>query len=142
MFRAGNARGNEIAEASITVSALIEEMSPEGNYMRRLHDLELVRDNTPLFYLSWQVMHPIDEDSPLYGMDWENLGDEVVLITVTMMGHDPAYGQETYARHVYLPEDIRVGQRFVDVLSETEDGRMLLDLTHFHDTEPAPEPQE
>lgn len=41
-------------------------------------------------------------------------------------------------RHVDYPEDVRFGQRFVDILSRLDDGRMLIDYTHFHDTEPEP----
>ena len=35
--------------------------------MRRFEELKLVRSRTPLFALSWTVMHRIDETSPLYG---------------------------------------------------------------------------
>jgi inward rectifier potassium channel len=81
-------------------------------------------------------MHPIDEESPLYGLDWENLEEQVVLLPVTLTGYDATYAQKTHARHTYLPSDIHPGERFVDVLSETEGGRMMIDFEKFHDTEP------
>ena len=67
-FRAGNARGNEVVEGQISVTAVMLQMTPEGQHLRRLVDLPLVRSRTPLFSLSWTVMHPIDEHSPLRGL--------------------------------------------------------------------------
>ena len=135
MFRAANARGNDIVDANMSVSAVIEEQSPEGHHMRRLHDLKLVRRNSPLFAMTWLAMHVIDEESPL---KTENLNDIMALI-VTIIGHDGTYGQTTYARHLYERTDMRRGHRFVDVISELPDGRMLIDLTRFHETVEDPE---
>ncbi len=72
-FRLGNARGNDIVEASLKVAALIEELSPEGHTMRRLHDLTLERDMSPLFTLSWTVFHRLDASSPLHGLTADNI---------------------------------------------------------------------
>jgi inward rectifier potassium channel len=134
MIRLANARGNEIVDARIQVVVLKDEVSPEGHHMRRLHDLQLERSNTPLFALGWTVMHVIDEKSPLREVDFTRPGDKMGLIMVTMTGHDGTFGQTTYARYSYQPEDIRHGERFVDVMSQLEDGRMMIDLTKFHAT--------
>lgn len=134
MFRAGNARGNEVVEAEAKVSVLRDHISPEGHHMRRMHDLELVRHRSPFFTLSWQIMHVIDEDSPLHGVDFSSADCEIQFIAVTMSAHDITYAHETYARHIYMPFDVREGHRFVDVLSETESGQMVIDFTRFHDT--------
>ena len=133
MFRAGNARGNAVVDAQMTVSALMDEVSPEGHHMRRVHDLKLVRERSPIFSLSWTVMHEIDDDSPLTDIDWSDPGEHVLSIVCTLLGHDATYGQTTHARHLYMPEDIVPNARFVDVISELEDGRLMMDYTKFHD---------
>lgn len=135
IFRVGNARGNDVVDATIFVTALKEEVTAEGHHMRRQHDLKLVRDRSPFFTLTWVVMHEITEESPLHGVDWANPRDLVSIVT-TLSGHDGTYGQTTYARHVYGPGDVRVGHRFVDVLSQLTDGRMMVDYAKFHDTVP------
>ena len=43
-------------------------------------------------------------------------------------------GQTVHARHVYYPEDIACNRRFVDILSELPDGRLMIDYEQFHDT--------
>jgi inward rectifier potassium channel len=47
-----------------------------------------------------------------------------------------------HARHIWRDHAIVWGMRLADVISETPDGNLRLDLTRFHDltpTEPAPE---
>jgi inward rectifier potassium channel len=136
MFRCGNARGNEVVEAQISVAVIRDEVSAEGHHLRRVIDLPLVRNRSPVFTLSWTVMHVIDEDSPIADIDWTKPDDHIVLFIATMLGHDATYGTTTHARHVYYPEAIRDRHRFVDVIGELDDGRMLVDYTKFHDTFP------
>jgi inward rectifier potassium channel len=141
-LRAGNARGNELVEAAVRVTVLRDEFAPEGHKLRRLHDLALSRDTTPVFTLSWTIFHPIDAQSPIADLTAETFNDNVVAIIVTLTGHDGTYGQTVHARHTYLPEDVRWNERFVDVLGRTEDGRLLVDYTHFHQTRPEHPPAE
>jgi len=139
-FRAGNARGNDIVEATMRVTALLTEVSAEGQKLRRLHDLKLMRERTPLFVMSWSVFHTIDEDSPLYGMSPAFLQEqEGFLLVCTLTGHDTTYGQTTHARRVYHPEDFLFEHRFVDVISKLADGRLMVDYDKFHGTVPVDE---
>jgi inward rectifier potassium channel len=136
MFRAGNARGNEVVDAQITVSILQDELSPEGHHFRRLHDLELTRSRSPIFRLTWTVMHVIDEDSPLAQVDWSAPGEHFLGMIVTIVGHDATYGQTVHARHYYEPSDARADHVFVDMLLGTNDGRLLVDYDLMHQTRP------
>ncbi|MCO4748034.1 MAG: low temperature requirement protein A [Proteobacteria bacterium] len=134
-FRVGNARGNEIVEASMNVALLLDEVSPEGHELRRLADLKLTRSFSPMFSLSWSVFHPIDEDSPLFGMTEEECDTRLRAIICTMTGHDGTYGQTVHARHLYNSDKILEGYSFVDVISTLPDGRIQVDFTKFHDVE-------
>lgn len=134
MFRVGNARGNEVVEATIRLIVVCDTTTAEGENMRRMRDMKLVRDNSPLFTLSWTVMHVIDEDSPLYDIPLSEMEARIVTFTVTMTAYDATYAQQTHARRLYHPGDIRVGHRFVDILSQDPRDGMVLDYRKFHDT--------
>ena len=134
MMRCGNARGNEIVEASLDMSCLLDEISDEGHHIRRVHDLKLTRSKSPIFSLSWTAMHVIDETSPLWGIPEDELEDHVLAIIIVLLGHDATYGQTSHARKLYYPENIRVNHRYVDVIHQLEDGRMMIDYTIFHET--------
>ena len=136
MMRAGNARGNDLVEATVRVVAVIEEVTPEGETMRVLHDLALKREMTPLFVVSWTIMHPLDESSPLFGVDEVNADERLSALVVTMTAYDSTYGQTIHARTIYYPEDLRFGHRFVDIIDTLDDGRLLIDYEKFHHTEP------
>jgi inward rectifier potassium channel len=103
--------------------------------MRRFEELSLVRARSPLFALSWTVMHPIDETSPLYGVTVESLRNAQVEIIILLSGTDDAMAELIYARHSYTPDEILWNRRFVDVLALTPAGRRIVDLRHFHETE-------
>jgi low temperature requirement protein LtrA len=135
MFRLANARGNDIVEASVKVSFLMDQVTKEGEKLRRVVDMKLRRSMQPIFALSWTVFHDIDEESPFHGLTAENIEQSMVLMVVSMTGHDSIYAQTTHSRHMYYPEDIRFGHRFVDVISPMEDGRILIDLAKFHETD-------
>jgi len=140
MFRAANQRRNQILEAQVSVSVLRDEVSGEGVAMRRFHDLRVSRPRTPMFALSWTVMHPIDETSPLYGETPESLARQHAEIVVGMLGVDETVSQTIYARHSYLAHEILWNRRFVDILGRTETGRPTIDYRLFHDTAETPPP--
>lgn len=137
-LRVGNTRSSEVVDATVNVSVLVEAHTAEGQAMRRIYDLELVRSRTPIFALTWTIMHRLDETSPLYGCDWNSPGEYWLSIFVTLGGHDAAYAQMVYDRHIYYPEDVRFGHRFVDVVEFAPGRRLLVDYDHFHDTVPEP----
>ncbi|MBT8494726.1 MAG: low temperature requirement protein A, partial [Deltaproteobacteria bacterium] len=136
VFRVGNARGNDVVQAAVSVTVLRDSISPEGHHLRRLSDLKLVRDRTPIFRLSWTVMHPIDEASPCADIDWDDPGGKMLSVIVTLTGHDGTYNETIYARHTYAPGDIRPDHSFVDVISQLPDKRLMIDYGKFHDIVP------
>ncbi len=136
VFRVGNARGNEIIEASLRLAVLIPEVTLEGDQMRRLVDLPLLRSMTPLFAMTWSVIHEIDENSPLHGRDAKSYEEDGIRFIVSMTGIDATFSQTVHARHIYLHDDIRWQHRFVDIVDNTDSGRLRIDYMRFHDTTP------
>jgi len=136
MFRAANQRGNQILDAEVTVALARQVTTREGITMRRFEELKLDRARSPLFGLSWMVMHPIDEASPLYGATLDSLYEDQVEIIILLSGRDDTLSDIIYARHSYLPDEILWNRQFVDVLEVLPSGRRLLNLQCFHATKP------
>ncbi|MGH6876289.1 MAG: ion channel [Rhizomicrobium sp.] len=139
MFRAANQRGNQILDAAVSVSLARQVTTQEGIVMRRFQELKLLRARTPLFGLSWTVMHPIDRSSPLHGATDVSLQDSQMEIIVLLSGTDDALAEIIYARHSYMPDEILWNRRFVDVLALTASGRRVVDLRLIHETEALPD---
>ena len=136
MFRVANERRNHVVEATIRAALLRWEVTREGEHVRRVVDLPLVRSSSPTFILTWTVMHSITRESPLYGMTPEALEQQQVEIVLTLTGLDETLGQTIHARTSFLPGEVHFGRRFDDVLATDERGRVL-DYARFHDTVPA-----
>ena len=131
MFRAANRRRNTILEAQVSVSVVLDVVSTEGHRMRRFHDLSVLRSTSPMFLLTWQVMHRIDESSPLFGATAQSLVDSQAEVVVVMRGMDETTATTIHARHSYLPHEIVWGRRLRDVVDYDEQGRRVIDFRHF-----------
>jgi len=134
MFRTANERRNNILEARLRVYLMIDEITAEGQMMRRLHELKLVRDHSPVFLLSWTVMHTIDQTSPLYSMDKETMLRLNAQVLVSLTGVDETIEGTIHARHMYSASQILCDRRFVDVIHMGKDGHRYLDYNYFHET--------
>jgi inward rectifier potassium channel len=136
MFRMANERRNHILQAEVRVTLLRTERTKEGSEFRRQHDLALVRNQSSFFSQSWLVMHVIDRESPLFGLDAQSFEACEPEIAVLLAGVDETLAQTIYARFTYFPEHIHWNRRFVDVLTRDGSGRLVLDLANFHETRP------
>jgi inward rectifier potassium channel len=135
MFRAGNQRNNFIVEASVRLS-ILRYQTIDGRMMRRFFDLELIRERSPVFALTWLVMHRIDEASPLFGMtqaEFDAMGDELIVL---LSGIDSSVAQPVTARHGYGPGRVLWDHEFTDVMNRDERGRTTIDFSKFHDVVP------
>jgi len=138
MLRVANQRHSYILEASASVVLIRDEETKDGHSLTRFHDLKLERARSPMFALSWQIMHRIDESSPLHGVTAQAIRDGDMRLAVTLSGVDEVFAAGITARHVYAHEDILFGRRFKDIFEEGEHPRhVYVDLTRFHDIEEA-----
>jgi inward rectifier potassium channel len=134
-FRIGNQRRNQIVEGHIRVVMTRTEHTLEGKEFYRSTDLKLARDRMALTR-SWNVLHVVDETSPLFRDTPESLVETGVEFSVHVSGLDDTWMQTVHAQHRYGAEHVAYGYRLTDVL--TDSGNVVtLDLTKFHDLEPA-----
>lgn len=105
MFRMINRRRSELSslEARV-VLALAEER--HGIRARRFHTLPLERPHVAFFPLAWTVVHPIDGDSPLWGVEPADLADRDTELLVLVTAVDDAQAQTTQARTSYRWDEI------------------------------------
>lgn len=134
-FRITNARRNQIIELEAkALFARFEEV--DGRSLRRFYPLKLERDKVVFFPLSWTIVHPIDETSPLYHMSAEDLrktkGEFLILLT----GFDETFSQTVHARSSYLAEEVIWNARFADIFNRpADDGLLTIDVSKLHSIE-------
>ncbi|MCA9594954.1 MAG: hypothetical protein KC776_16650 [Myxococcales bacterium] len=136
MLRIGNDRNDSVLDARVRCVVTRTTHTAEGETFYQLVDLPLVRDLAPVLFRSFVIMHCIDEQSPLFGLSAQGLAKEEIEVMVSVSGIDETTKGLVHAVHRYDHSDILFDHRFVDVLTERSDGRMVLDVRHFHDVEP------
>src|SRR5205085_3222675 len=134
--RIANRRTNEMLE----VQAEVIFSQLEGpDRVRRFHALSLERPKVVFFPLSWTVVHPIDDQSPLNGLTHQNLVDSDAEFLILLTGIDETFSQTVQARSSYKADEIVWGARFRDVFRRPRDGGALsVDVGKLHEIDPIP----
>ena len=137
MFRIANARRNEIVGIEATVIlARFEDIG--GKRTRSFNQLALERTRVIFFALSWTVVHPIDETSPLWGLSPQDLVDSEAEFLILLSGTDETFFQIVSTRGSYTADELLWGYKFANLfLPPTPTGIVRVDLTKLDDTEPA-----
>lgn len=133
ILRAANMRRNRVVEAEVTINLLHEVTTAEGGTLRRFETLVPIRSRTPVFFLTWQIMHRIDELSPLVGQSAETLAAEKAEVVVVIRGLDETFAQTIHARASYPPDRIVWGGQLANIFERDDEDRLVIDYTHFHD---------
>lgn len=124
MFRLVNGRSNQMIEVEAKV--MFSRFCPENDKLVRKFDiLELERRKVTFFPLSWTVVHPIDEDSPLFGLTEMDLHRTDAEIMILLSATDETFAQVVHSRTSYKPDQIRVGSKFVSIYNEMQDGEPI-----------------
>ncbi len=138
MFRVANERHNFILEATAQAYLIWDEVTAEGTFIRRIHELKLLRHRTPSLILTWTIMHPIDPDSPLYGLTATDLAERHANISVLITGVDETVAYTINARHSYAADEILFDHRFEDIILRADNGDRYFDYSRFHHVQPQP----
>lgn len=136
MFRLANERRKAIIEAQLRAYLAIDERSAEGQRMRRLLPLNLLRDHSPLFLLTWTAMHPIDPQSPLLGATANSLQAANAEIVISFSGIDEILERPIHAHHHYPLAQVHFDHRFVDMMIAQDDMPPQLEFANFNQIEP------
>ena len=136
-FRIANRRRNQLVELEAKVHFTRLEGEP-GRRKRRFYDLDLERRKVTFFPLSWTLVHPIDEDSPLQGLGPEELAASEAEFLVMLTGIDETFSQTVHARSSYKSGEIVWQARFDKIYQRVgRRGPMAIDLRRIHSLRPA-----
>ena len=135
-FRIANRRRNEIIqlEAQVLFSAM--EADGRGSLVRRYKLLPLERNKVTFFPLSWTIVHPIDQASPLSGKMPGDLVATEAEVLVLLQGVDETFAQTVFARSSYRAEEIIWNQRFRSIFAQEQGKSLSVDISRLHDIEP------
>jgi len=135
IFRVANERDGRIFDAHFSVSYVRTVIGADGSSLVRLLDLELRKSVAPILSLTWNVVHEIDSDSPLYEVSSAMLAAEDGALTVNVSGVDDEVAAAIHVNHMYRHDEIIVDASLVDVLTQDKRGATQVLYDRFHDYE-------
>ena len=136
MLRIGNARSSLLHDTSLTLHVLTRTLSTEGMRHALLVELPLLRSRVPVLAILYTLMHVIDEASPLYGLTEDSEELTHMRFFFTLVGRDPAIGQEVSDLHMFDGTDVRYGSRYVDAVKVINSRKVVADYALLSDIEP------
>ena len=134
-FRIANKRANELIELEAKV--LFSRLEGAGERrVRRFYNLSLERERVVFFPLSWTVVHPIDETSPLHGLAPPDLDKSDAEFLILLTGTDETFSQMVHSRSSYKPHEVAWNARFTEVFRRPpRGGTLAVDIGRIHGIE-------
>jgi inward rectifier potassium channel len=130
-FRIANARRTELIQVEAQLN--LSRFRRDGSGIREFLPLRLEREKVVFFPLAWTIVHPIDEDSPLFGATPEDLEVWEAEFLILLSGIDETFSQTVHARSSYKANEIVWGARFTSLFNPPRpDGVLSIDIGHLH----------
>lgn len=136
MFRVANLRHTTMAEAEFRLIYSRDERVAEGEEIRRFYELKVYPERMISFPAALIIRHTIDEQSPLHGISPERLEKEDAFFVASTLSLELVMAASVQSAQDYAWDDVRFGERFVDVYTEREGGRLTVDYGRLNETEP------
>jgi inward rectifier potassium channel len=136
MLRVGNLRQQSMVEVEFRIMFTRDEPILEGDNFRHFYNLKLAFDRLSAWPAALTLRHLIDEQSPLFGATPESLQTERAVLIASVVGIDPVIPASVQTQQDYTWRDVRFGERFVEIYTESGDGQLTVDYGRLHETEP------
>ncbi len=135
MFRIVNQRSSQLVDLHARV-LLSRRRRDAVTGDREFLNLELERESVAFFPLSWTIVHPIDEQSPLREWTAEDMMECDVEFLVLLNGFEETFSQTVHTRSSYKATEIIWGGRFRSMFNPTdEEGVISVDVRRLDEIE-------
>lgn len=122
------------AKAKVTLGMSMEE---NGKITNKFYTLDLELDSINALSLSWTLVHPINENSPLYNFTEEDFKKTQGEILVFITTFDDMFSNTVAARTSYTFDEIVYGAKFINMYNRSKDGsKTILHLDLLNRFEP------
>ena len=133
-FRIANKNKSEIIDAEVRVMFTMLEIV-NGAPSRKFYDLKLEYNKINFFSLIWTVNHPIDEQSPMYGLTTEDLHRGQAEFIILLQGFDDTFSQGVHSRSSFRYDEVVWGVRFANIFGLDDERRTTVDLDRINEIE-------
>jgi inward rectifier potassium channel len=137
MFRISNAKKNLLIDVNLKVF-LTMKVKENNTTIRKFLELPLERTKIDMLTMSWTIVHPIDQNSPLSGFTKDDLDQSDAEIFVLVNGINDTFSQPVHSRTSYKFNEVVWDVRF-DSIFEVKDGKTIVKLDQLGSFSPVKE---
>lgn len=117
-------------EAYLTVGIMVEE---NGVSMNKFYSLPLEMSRINSLNLSWTLVHPIDEESPLFNLTETDYQRTIGEVLVYVKAFDDMYSSTVVKRTSYTFDEIVYGAKFTPMYDKNESNtKTILHLDYLN----------
>ena len=131
-IKLANERDNVLLDVSVKFILVFDKHEENGEMRKHYFRLPLEIDNVSLLPLSWTVVHPIDEKSPLFGKTEQEIRDLQTELLVMVSGYDEVFSQVVNARTSYYHSEMLWNRKFKKIFAPDENGNLTMDLANIN----------
>ncbi len=133
MLRMSPFKNNTLSEAEVKLTAAMQ-IEENGKRMNKFYPLDLEMSKVNALTLSWTLVHPIDEKSPLYGLSHDDMRQLNLEILVFAKAFDEVFSNTVMARNSYIANEIVWGGKFrIMYYPNADKTKTVLDLNMIND---------
>lgn len=135
MFRTAPYKNTTLTDAEVRVNVGIV-MEENGKTVNKFFRLPLEFDTVNTLTLNWTVVHPINEESPFYGLSQDDLNMIDGEIMVFIKAFDDMFSNTVVARTSYVFTEVVYGAKFVPMFHQNKnDSKTIMELSKLNDFE-------
>ena len=131
MFRMGNASKSELIETEVQMMIAINQRDEAGTVLRNYYPLGLEINKISFFSLSWTLVHPLDEKSPVFGFTEQDLTEANAEVMVLVKAMEETNQQLVHARRSYTTDEMVWNARFGPIISRNRKGQPQVLTRHI-----------
>ena len=137
MIRVANKSKSELIDPEANL-LLAYVLMIDGKKERKFANLKLELTKVTLLTMSWTIVHPIDEESPIYGWTNEDFRKNDVEFMILIRADEETIAQTVHSRSSYRFNEMVIGAKFSPIVKPGEKGSVTVELNRIHEYEEAP----
>ena len=125
MFRIAPYKNTNLldAEAKVNLAMVVEE---NGKMVNKFFPLTLEFNTVTSLTLSWTIVHPITEESPLYNFTKEDFSNNTGEVLVFIKSFDDMFSNIVVARTSYIFNEVVFGAKFKPMYKSSDDSKKTI----------------
>lgn len=130
MFRIVNDRHNQLSDVEVDFAISRIETNAQGKLFRKYYTNQMLeRKRVTFFPISWTIVHPITEESPLWQVSLQEMLASDTEFLLQIKAIDETFFQTVHARSSYHAREIVWGAKFRPMFDSAQKGTVELDLS-------------